>query len=109
MQTIPNEMRVTATDRFGGPERLSIHMLPVPVPDAREVLIAVDTAAVGYHRNRLLRRDRWRPRVPTSRARRGSGETEGADCGSLCAGGRRSCTPANGRRPRAGKNGLRLI
>jgi hypothetical protein len=79
MQTIPNEMRVAATDRFGGPERLSIHMLPVPVPDAREVLFAVDTAGVGYHRNRLLRRDRWRPRFPTSRARRGSGETEGAD------------------------------
>jgi NADPH:quinone reductase len=47
MQTIPKIMRVAAIDRFGGPEVLSIHSLPVPVPDAREVLIAMDTAGVG--------------------------------------------------------------
>jgi NADPH:quinone reductase-like Zn-dependent oxidoreductase len=40
-------MRAAAIDRFGGPEVLSIHSLPVPVPDAREVLIAMDTAGVG--------------------------------------------------------------
>jgi NADPH:quinone reductase-like Zn-dependent oxidoreductase len=47
MQTIPKTMRAAAIDRFGGPEVLSIHSLPVPVPNAREVLIAVDTAGVG--------------------------------------------------------------
>jgi NADPH:quinone reductase len=47
MQTIPKTMRAAAIDRFGGPEVLSIHTLPVPVPDAREVLIALDTAGVG--------------------------------------------------------------
>src|SRR5258707_1484592 len=47
MQTIPKTMRAVAIDRFGGPEVLSIHSLPVPVPDAGEVLIAVDTAGVG--------------------------------------------------------------
>jgi NADPH2:quinone reductase len=47
MKTIPKTMRAAAIDRFGGPEVLSIHTLPVPVPDAREVLIAVDTAGVG--------------------------------------------------------------
>jgi NADPH2:quinone reductase len=47
MQIIPKTMRAAAIDRFGGPEVLSIHSLPVPVPDAREVLIAVDTAGVG--------------------------------------------------------------
>jgi Alcohol dehydrogenase GroES-like domain len=47
MQTIPKTMRAAAIDHFGGPEVLSIHSLPVPVPDAREVLIAVDTAGVA--------------------------------------------------------------
>src|ERR1700730_5390120 len=47
MQTIPKTMRAAAIDRFGGPEVLSIHSLPVPVPDAGEVLITVDTAGVG--------------------------------------------------------------
>jgi NADPH:quinone reductase len=47
MQTIPKTMRAAAIDRFGGPEVLSIDTLPVPVPDAREVLIAVNTAGVG--------------------------------------------------------------
>src|SRR3984893_16742000 len=47
MQTRPKTIRAAAIDRFGGPEVLSIHSLPVPVPDAREVLITVDTAGVG--------------------------------------------------------------
>src|ERR1700730_136517 len=47
MQTRPKTMRAAAIDRFGGPEVLSIHSLPVPVPDAREVSIALDTAGVG--------------------------------------------------------------
>jgi NADPH:quinone reductase-like Zn-dependent oxidoreductase len=47
MQTITKTMCAAAIDRFGGPEVLSIHSLPVPLPDAREVLIAVDTAGVG--------------------------------------------------------------
>jgi NADPH:quinone reductase-like Zn-dependent oxidoreductase len=40
-------MRAAAIDRFGGPEVLSIHNLPVPEPNANEVLIALDAAAVG--------------------------------------------------------------
>jgi NADPH2:quinone reductase len=44
---IPKTMRAAAIDRFGGPEVLTIHWLPVPVPDANEVLIALDTAGVG--------------------------------------------------------------
>ena len=40
-------MRAIAIDRFGGPEVLTMHMLPVPVPGASEVLIAVHTAEVG--------------------------------------------------------------
>jgi NADPH:quinone reductase len=40
-------MRAVAIDRFGGPEALTIHELPVPKISAQEVLIAVDTASVG--------------------------------------------------------------
>ena len=44
---IPATMRAAAIDRFGGPEVLSVHTLPVPEPNAHEVLIAVDAAGVG--------------------------------------------------------------
>src|ERR1700731_407533 len=44
---IPETMRAAAIDRFGGPEVLLIHSLPVPELDAGEVLIAVDTAGFG--------------------------------------------------------------
>ncbi len=47
VSAIPKTMRAAAIDRFGEPAVLSIHTLPVPVPDADEVLIAVDTAGVG--------------------------------------------------------------
>jgi NADPH:quinone reductase-like Zn-dependent oxidoreductase len=40
-------MHAMAIDRFGGPEVLTMHTLPVPVPNANEVLIAVHTAEVG--------------------------------------------------------------
>jgi NADPH2:quinone reductase len=40
-------MRAAALDRFGGPEVLTIHQLPVPVPGRGEILIAVHTAGVG--------------------------------------------------------------
>jgi NADPH:quinone reductase len=44
---IPATMQAAAIDRFGGPEVLKLHTLPTPMPDAGEVLIAVDTAGVG--------------------------------------------------------------
>jgi NADPH:quinone reductase-like Zn-dependent oxidoreductase len=40
-------MRAAAIDRFGGPEVLTLHSLPVPVPDPQEVLIHLHTAGVG--------------------------------------------------------------
>jgi len=40
-------MRAAAIDRFGGPEVLTLHRLPVPVTEANEVLIAVDTAGIA--------------------------------------------------------------
>ena len=44
---VPQVMRAAAIDRFGGPEVLTIHSLPVPRPDPDEVLIAVHTAGMG--------------------------------------------------------------
>lgn len=44
---IPRTMFAAAIDRFGGPEMITGHALPVPKLDAGEVLIAVDTAGVG--------------------------------------------------------------
>src|SRR5262249_45149048 len=39
--------RAAAIDHFGPPNVLKLHLLPVPVPDANEVLIAINTAGVG--------------------------------------------------------------
>lgn len=44
---IPETMRAAAIDRFGGPEVITIHHLPMPQVEAGEVLIALDTAGVG--------------------------------------------------------------
>ena len=40
-------MRAVALDKFGGPEALKIQNLPIPQPDAGEVLIRVDAAGIG--------------------------------------------------------------
>jgi NADPH:quinone reductase-like Zn-dependent oxidoreductase len=50
---IPATMRAAALDRFGGPEVLSIHELPVPQPNAQEVLIVLQSAGVGIWDARL--------------------------------------------------------
>lgn len=44
---IPAIMNAAAIDRFGGPEVVTLHKLPVPEVDKGEVLIAIDTAGVG--------------------------------------------------------------
>src|SRR6202045_1795032 len=44
---VPRAMFAAAIDRFGGPEVIAAHALPVPEVDAGEVLIAVDTTGVG--------------------------------------------------------------
>jgi NADPH:quinone reductase-like Zn-dependent oxidoreductase len=40
-------MHAAAIDRFGGPEVLTLHILPVPTVDKGEVLIEMHTAGVG--------------------------------------------------------------
>ena len=57
--TIPKTMHAVAIDRSGGPEVLTMHTLPVPVPTANEVLIAVHTAEVGGWDAEI--RDGWSP------------------------------------------------
>ena len=44
---LPQTMRAAAIDRAGGPEVITLHTLPVPKPQADEVLIAVNTAGVA--------------------------------------------------------------
>src|ERR1043165_3131496 len=40
-------MRAVALDRFGGPETLKVRTVPIPEPDADEILIHVESAGVG--------------------------------------------------------------
>jgi NADPH:quinone reductase len=47
MPSIPKTMRAAAIDRFGGPEEVTTHTLPVPEIGTKEILIAVHTAGVG--------------------------------------------------------------
>jgi NADPH:quinone reductase len=45
--SIPDTMRAAALDKGGGPEVLSLHRLPVPKPNAGEVLLAMHAAGIG--------------------------------------------------------------
>jgi NADPH:quinone reductase-like Zn-dependent oxidoreductase len=47
MGAIPTTMQAAAIDKFGRPEVLTLHTLPVPAIDPNEVLIALHTAGVG--------------------------------------------------------------
>lgn len=47
MQTTPQQMQAMAVDEFGGPDKLTLHTLPVPAVDAGEVLIRIEIAGVG--------------------------------------------------------------
>ena len=44
---LPQTMQAAAIDRAGDPEVITLHTLPVPKPQADEVLIAVNTAGVA--------------------------------------------------------------
>src|ERR1700732_93973 len=44
---LPQTMQAAAIDRASGPEVITLHTLPVPKPQADEVLIAVNTAGVA--------------------------------------------------------------
>jgi NADPH2:quinone reductase len=75
MPNIPETMRAAALEHFGGPEVLTLLELPVPVPEAGEVLIAVNTAGVARW-DADMRAGWWpggRPRFPLVLGTDGSG------------------------------------
>ncbi|MDZ8091940.1 MAG: NADP-dependent oxidoreductase [Nostoc sp. DedQUE05] len=47
MQNTPQQMQAMAVDEFGHADKLTLHTLPVPMVDAGEVLIRIETAGVG--------------------------------------------------------------
>src|SRR5437867_2012833 len=47
MKQATNTMKAVAIDRFGGPETLALHTLPVPEVGPDEVLIRVESADVA--------------------------------------------------------------
>lgn len=53
-------MRAAAIDRFGSASVLRLHVLPVPKPGPREVLIALHTAGIGVW-DTEIRNGSWRP------------------------------------------------
>jgi NADPH:quinone reductase-like Zn-dependent oxidoreductase len=44
---IPETMQAAAIDRYGGPEVLQPHVLPVPRPRSKEILIRLEAAGIG--------------------------------------------------------------
>jgi NADPH:quinone reductase-like Zn-dependent oxidoreductase len=46
-ESIPQQMKATVIDRYGGPDELHVANLPVPEPKADEVLIRLASAGIG--------------------------------------------------------------
>jgi NADPH2:quinone reductase len=44
---IPETMKAAAIDRYGGPDVLRLHELPVPRPGRQEVFIRLEAAGIG--------------------------------------------------------------
>ena len=61
--TLPTAMKAAAVDRFGPPEVLRLHAVPVPKPGPREVLIALHAAGVGVW-DAEVRTGTWQPGGP---------------------------------------------
>jgi len=63
----PDTMKAAAIERFGPPSALTLHQVPVPKPEADEVLIAINTAGIGSW-DASIRDGSWRtpgrPRFP---------------------------------------------
>jgi NADPH2:quinone reductase len=57
---LPTTMSAAAIDRFGPPEVLTVHTLPLPQPGPREVLIEMHAAGVGVW-DAEVRDGSWRP------------------------------------------------
>jgi NADPH2:quinone reductase len=57
---VPGAMAAAAVDKFGPPQVLSLHTLPVPLPGPGEVLIDLHAAGVGVW-DASVRDGSWRP------------------------------------------------
>ena len=63
-RAVPETMRAAAFDKGGGPEVLSIHQVPVPIPGSGEVLIAVHGSGVAVWEAGLRQHPNERMRFP---------------------------------------------
>jgi NADPH2:quinone reductase len=73
MRPVPDTMLAAAIDKGGGPDVLSIHRLPVPKPNAGEVLIAVHAASVSVWEAAYRRRPGDGARFPVVLGSDGAG------------------------------------
>src|ERR1700687_2601716 len=76
MSNLPTMMRAAAIDRFGGPEELTLHSIPLPTVDAHEVLIRLEAAGVGSW-DAEMRAGWWpggKPRFPLTLGSDGAGK-----------------------------------
>jgi len=71
--TIPDTMLAAAIDRGGGPEVLQIHRLPVPLPNAGEVLVAMHAAGVAVWEAAARQHPRKDTQFPSTLGTEGSG------------------------------------
>ena len=71
--SVPNTMAAAAIDQGGGPDVLSLHHLPVPKPNAGEVLIAVQAAGVGVWEAKIRRNPGTNVQFPLVLGSDGSG------------------------------------
>jgi len=73
ISSIPDSMAAAAIDQGGGPDVLSIHHLPVPKPNAGEVLIAVQAAGLGIWEAHIRRNPGAHAQFPLVLGSDGSG------------------------------------
>jgi len=71
---VPDTMRAAAIDKGGDAEALSIHQVPVPMPKAGEVLIAVEFAGVGVWQAKYRPRDSDKTHFPVILGSDGAGK-----------------------------------
>jgi NADPH:quinone reductase len=73
-EVIPTTMKAVAIDAPGGPEVMTVRVLPVPTVDANDVLIAVNSAGVAVWDLQIRERMQWvKPRYPYILGSDGSG------------------------------------
>jgi NADPH2:quinone reductase len=71
---LPSTMKAIAIDAPGGPEAMTVHTLPVPAVDAKEILVKVHAAGVAVWDLQIRQSMQWvKPRFPYVLGSDGSG------------------------------------